>query len=90
MRPIRATDALVVFPSTVGISLASQRKAKLLVGRDVERYFQLQANQNALAPAHVYYYTVKWERRFSDTFMKVMNKVDPGRRVSLAMDVDDY
>lgn len=91
-RPIRSSDALVVFPSTAGISQASQKKAKLLIGKDVERYFQLQEKQALVAPGlslpRAYAYKVVWEKRWSESFVKVMNKVEGGRRMSLAMDVD--
>ncbi|KAG8858229.1 hypothetical protein FRB96_005358 [Tulasnella sp. 330] len=85
-RPIRSTDALVVFPPAAGISQASQRKAKLLIGRDVERYFQLLTPESG---ARAYAYKVVWETRWSsDALVKVMNKTDMagGRRPSLAMD----
>ncbi|KAG9004325.1 hypothetical protein FRB94_006792 [Tulasnella sp. JGI-2019a] len=91
-RQIRNTDALVVFPSTTGISQASQRKAKLLIGRDVERYFQLQSQDGGASAPRAYAYKVVWETRWSETLVKVMNKAEmaagPGRRISMAMDME--
>lgn len=90
-RPIRSTDALVIFPTATGISQAPQRKAKLLIGKDVERYFQLQAQQG-ISPlaSRAYAYKVVWERRWSEALVKVMSKADAAgaRKMSFAMEVD--
>lgn len=87
-RPIRPTDALVVFPSAAGISQASQRKAKLLVGKDVETYFELQkrngVEENGAAAPRAYAYKMVWERRGSQsqTFANALCKAEGGRRGS--------
>ncbi|KAG8903101.1 hypothetical protein FRC00_000329, partial [Tulasnella sp. 408] len=89
-RPIRPTDALVVFPSTAGVSQASQRKAKLLVGKDIETYFDLQARngagENGSSVPRAYAYKMVWERRGSQsqTFANVLCKAEGGRRGSRA------
>ncbi len=87
-RPIHRTDALVVFPAAAGISQASQRKAKLLVGKDIERYFALQS-QSTVAPPRAYAYKMVWENRWSQTFVTAFTKAAEGngRRASM-MDTD--
>ncbi|KAG9009292.1 hypothetical protein FRB90_008436 [Tulasnella sp. 427] len=86
-RPIRPTDALVVFPSTAGVSQAAQRKAKLLVGKDIETYFELQSRNNPGEPVpKAYAYKMVWERRGSQsqTFATALSKAEAGRRGSRA------
>ncbi|KAG8902101.1 hypothetical protein FRC01_009660 [Tulasnella sp. 417] len=89
-RPIRTTDALVVFPSAAGVSQASQRKAKLLVGKDIETYFELQTRNgpgdNGASVPRAYAYKMVWERRGSQsqTFANVLSKAEGGRRGSRA------
>ncbi|KAG8902006.1 hypothetical protein FRB99_004971 [Tulasnella sp. 403] len=76
-RPLRPTDALVVFPSAAGISQASQKKAKLLVGKDILTFFELQQRQALSAPGapppKAYAYKMVWEQKWSqaaiDAFM---------------------
>ena len=72
-RRILKTDALVVFPETTGISQASQRKAKLLVGDDIVTFFELQKRQGALG-ARAYAYKMVYERRWSQSFETVLSR----------------
>ncbi|KAG8966983.1 hypothetical protein FRC03_010938 [Tulasnella sp. 419] len=95
-RPITRSDALVVFPPSVAISTTGkqqqQKKAKLLVGADVETFFLLQkelAQSNPDAPQpRAYAYRIIWDQRLNPSFVKSFSKAQgsgnfDGRRRSV-------
>lgn len=79
-KPVKPTDALVVFPTIPVITDGDQRKAKLLVGKDIETYFALQKKHGTKAVGTAYSYRMVWDRRNSacgsptSTFEKMAGK----------------
>ena len=90
-RPIRKTDALVVFPSSAGLSQASQKKAKLLVGKDIETFFEIQRKQQLNPPPKAYAYKMVWERQWSQSVESAFSGkdfMDAGSRRGSRVEMD--